>query len=221
VTEEKKALEKEPEKAKAEDSDDEREDRDEGEESEEESEDEDESDEDAQEPAADKGAGSRRLKLWLLVAAAIVVAMIVFMRREPSSGGAAGTVVNADITLLTSDKNDVDCAAPKGVDAYHCGFTDPKAPFQVDEAKKLRPYFTVDRRLFLVPGLFQQPALDQRVQSEPPNKPRDQLKRFTARCKLKLMGELDNVRYRWTQTADWSAPAKVQVAEPSDCKIEG
>jgi len=220
VTEEKKDSEKEPEKASEQDSDEEREDRDEGDESDESDESE-ESDEEGQEPAAEAGPRSRRLKLWLLVAAAIVVAMVLFMRREPSTGAAAGSVVNADITLITSDKSDVDCAAPKGLEAYHCGFKDPKAPFQIDEAKKLKPYFTVDRRLFLVPGLFQQPAIDQRFQSEPPNKPRDQLKRFTARCKLKLLGELDSVRYRWTQTAEWSPPAKVQVAEPSDCKIEG
>jgi hypothetical protein len=214
VTEERKESEKEPEKEDAEDSDEEREERDEDEESE-------ESDEDAERPAAEAAPRSRRLKLWLLVGAAIVVAMILFMRREPATGAAVGSVVNADITLVTSDKNDVECMGPKGLESYHCGFTDAKTPFQVEEKLKLRPYFTVDRRLFLVPGLFQQPAIDQRVQSEPPNKPRDQLKRFTARCRLKLLGEIDNVRYRWLQSAEWSPPAKVQVAEPSDCKIEG
>jgi hypothetical protein len=217
VTEERKESEKEPKKEAADDSDEEREERDEGEESDESE----ESDEDAEQPAAEAAPRSRRLKLWLLVGAAIVVAMILFMRREPTTGAAAGSVVNADITLVTSDKNDVDCMGPKGLAAYHCGFTDAKTPFQVEEKLKLRPYFTVDRRLFLVPGLFQQPAIDQRAQSEPPNKPRDQLKRFTARCRLKVLGEIDNVRYRWLQNAEWSTPAKVQVAEPSDCKIEG
>ena len=112
MTEERKESEKEPEKEDAEDSDEEREERDEGEESDESE----ESDEDAEQPAADAAPRSRRLKLWLLVGAAIVVAMILFMRREPATGAAAGSVVNADITLVTSDKNDVDCMGPKGLE---------------------------------------------------------------------------------------------------------
>jgi hypothetical protein len=226
VTEERKQPEKPEKKAAAdnEDTEDEREDRDDSEESEDsdESDDSDESeDSDEEQAPVDAGPRPRRFGLWVLIVVTIVVVMVIFMRREPASGGAVGSVVNADLTLIVSDRNDVDCQAAKGFEKYHCGFTDAKAAFQIEEKLKLRPFFTVDRRLFLLPGLFQQSAIDQRAQSEPLNKPREQLKRFTAKCHLKLLGEIENVRYRWLQTAEWSPPAKVQVAEVQDCKIEG
>ena len=79
-----------------------------------------------------------------------------------------------------------------------------------------------DRRLYLIPGLFLEPAIAGRYASEPPTgKTRNQLKRFTAKCKIQIVGELDGVKLRWSPGGPWEAPKKFPVATVSGCKIEG
>jgi hypothetical protein len=61
--------------------------------------------------------------------------------------------------------------------------------------------------MYLVPGLFTQPAVQERYKTDPPEgKERDRLKRFTAKCNLKIIGKLGGVRVRWLATGTWSAP---------------
>ena len=74
---------------------------------------------------------------------------------------------------------------------------------------------------YLIPGLFLEPAIRDRYQSELPNKPREQLKRFTARCQIKVIGKLTGVRTRWLVNTAWSNPEDIDVATASDCKVEG
>jgi hypothetical protein len=66
-----------------------------------------------------------------------------------------------------------------------------------------------------------QPALQERYKAEPPEKPRDQLKRFTTKCTLKIVGKVGGVRVRWLTTGAWSNPEEVEIATPSNCKVEG
>lgn len=176
----------------------------------------------ARAPEPDRG----QVKVWLLIGVAVVVAGIILMRREPAPEGgtapvAAGAVVSGDITLVTADRNELDCMAASGIQTHQCGYVDDKTPRQIEERDKLRPFMTLDRRLYLVPGLFLEPAIAERYKSEPPNKPRDQLKRFTAKCKIKILGELDAVKLRWSPNGQWEPPKKFQVATASECKIEG
>ena len=37
----------------------------------------------------------------------------------------------------------------------------------------------------------------------PPSKPRGELKRFTAKCTIKVIGELDAVKLRWSPDGAW------------------
>ncbi len=79
----------------------------------------------------------------------------------------------------------------------------------------------MDRHLYLIPGLFLEPAIAKRFQAEPPNKPREQLKRFTANCQIKVIGKLTGVRTRWLANTAWSNPEDIDVATVSACKVEG
>ena len=94
-------------------------------------------------------------------------------------------------------------------------------PWHGDEQNKLKPFYTTDRHLYLIPGLFLAPALQERFKSEPSDKPRDMLKRFTAKCNLKIAGKVGGVRVRWLSTGAWSNPEEVEVATVIDCKVEG
>ena len=165
-------------------------------------------------------ASRRRVFIGLGVGAVVIVGAALAMQRTPGSPSLSGEVA-ADITLLTSDSADVDCSAAKGVEPYHCGFTDENLAWKGDEQHKLKPFYTTDRHLYLIPGLFSQPALQERYKAEPADKPRDQLKRFTAKCTLKIVGKVGGVRVRWLTSGAWSNPDEVEVATPSNCKVEG
>lgn len=171
------------------------------------------------EPAA---ASRRRVFIGLGVAAVVIVGAALAMQRSPQTPASTGDTVAADITLITSDRGDVDCAAANAVEPYHCGFTDENMAWKGDEQNKLKPFYTVDRHLYLIPGLFTQPSLQERYKSEPPEgKARDSLKRFTAKCNLKIAGKVGGVRVRWLATGAWSNPEEVEVATVIDCKVEG
>jgi hypothetical protein len=176
----------------------------------------------APQEAAPATASRNRVFIGLGVAAVVIVGAALAMQRSPQTPASTGDTVAADITLITSDRTSIDCSAATAVEPYHCGYTDESMAWKGDEKNKLRPYYTVDRHLYLVPGLFEQPALQDRYKSEPPEgKPRDGLKRFTAKCNLKIAGKMGGVRVRWDTTGAWSNPEEVEVANIIDCKVEG
>jgi hypothetical protein len=155
------------------------------------------------------------------VGAVVIIGAALAMQRAPGDPGARSGTVAADITLITSDRADVDCSAATGIDPYRCGFSDENMPWHGDEKNTLKPFYTTDRHLYLIPGLFLAPALQDRFKAEPPDKPRDLLKRFTAKCNLKISGKVGGVRVRWLATGAWSNPEEVEVATVIDCKVEG
>lgn len=191
---------------------------------EEDEEEQDEWDDEPRQEAARQPAKSRRFRLrnWLLLGGAVAVVVFFVLNTESGPDVDPGDVLDANITLVTADRNDLDCLAAEGVDAYKCGFATEKTPRAVEERLKLRPFLTLDRQLYLVPGLFLEPAIEARYKAEPPDKPRTQLKRFTAKCKVKIVGELDNVRLRWSPGGQWEPRADdVRVATVSGCGIDG
>jgi hypothetical protein len=167
------------------------------------------------------GASRRRVFIGLGVGAIVIIGAALAMQRSPGSAKTPSGAVAADITLITSDRADVDCSAATGIAAYRCGFSDENMPWHGDEQNKLKPYYTADRHLYLIPGLFLQPAVQERFKKEPPDKPRDLLKRFTAKCNLKIAGKVSGVRVRWLATGTWSNPEEVEVATVIDCKVDG
>ena len=171
--------------------------------------------------AAAPNASRRRVFIGLGVGAVVIIGAALAMQRTPGDPGAQSGTVAADITLITSDRADVDCSAATGIDPYRCGFSDENMPWHGDEKNKLKPFYTTDRHLYLIPGLFLSPALETRFKSEPPDKPRDLLKRFTAKCNLKIAGKVGGVRVRWLATGAWSNPEEVEIATVIDCKVEG
>jgi hypothetical protein len=173
------------------------------------------------EGAAPIGVSRRRIFIGLGVAAVVIIGAALAMQRTPQEPSTPGSTVAADITLITSDRADVDCAAATGIGEFRCGFSDENMPWNGDEVKKLKPFYTTDRHLYLIPGLFMNPALQDRYKAEPPNKPRDQLKRFTAKCNLKIAGKVGGTRVRWLASGTWSNPEEVEVATVVDCKVDG
>ncbi|HJX62571.1 MAG TPA: hypothetical protein VJ860_01310 [Polyangia bacterium] len=176
-----------------------------------------------EEAAGAKGSGLSRGKIFLglIVAAIIIFAGYFATRRISPNSAAILRTAAADITLVTSDRTDVACVSQKGFQSYHCGFSTEIVNWQGDEQNKLAPYYTLDRHLYLIPGLFLEPAILARYQSEPPNKPREQLRRFTAHCQIKIIGKLAGVRTHWVVNTAWGNPEDIEVGTVSGCKIDG
>jgi hypothetical protein len=177
-------------------------------------------------PGADTDKPNRsRTNLWIAVGVGVAAVLFFVISRgtKPKEGQpsvASGATPPGDLTLQTADRDELDCSATAGIQNYQCGFIDEKQTRNVEERQKLRPFMTGDRTLYLIPGLFLDPAINQRYNAEPPKVPRDQLKRFTAKCTIKILGELDGVKLRWSPTGTWEPPKKFPVATASDCKIE-
>jgi hypothetical protein len=173
--------------------------------------------------AGSKAPGLSRGKIFLglIVAAIIVFAGYFATRRISPNAAAILRTASADITLVTADRTDLGCVSRQGIQGYYCGFSTEIVSWQGDEQNKLVPYYTLDRHQYLIPGLFLEPAIRARFQSEPPNKPREQLKRFTAHCQIKIIGKLAGVRTHWLTNSAWGNPEDIEVGTISGCKIEG
>jgi hypothetical protein len=147
---------------------------------------------------------------------------------RPSPEMVKGAVIDAPITLVSADRLDLACVLPKKdvEGGYHCEFVGVDKPWaesgaeSVDRKKVLSPYKTIDDVLILIPGLFEEPAVHERYQDEPPSKAnREKLQRFTAQCKLKLLTEVDSVMVRWNPKGQWQGPHKVWIGEASNCQV--
>jgi hypothetical protein len=158
---------------------------------------------------------------WVLVGVAALIAWKLWDWR--GSVTKPGKTATAPITLVTSDRDDLACAFGGKVGKYRCEFDanakpwpDPPAP-----ADRLAPYYTTERQLYLIPGLFEQSALQKRYASElPGNVPRDRQKRFVARCELRLVERVEKFKTRWLRGGDFNDSDGAWVAEPKNCTVE-
>jgi hypothetical protein len=172
-------------------------------------------------PKQEPSKRSFRLAVWAGVIVVVAIGVWSVTRRQRPSGPPPGTIVDAELTLITSDRSDVACVSTKTFDSFACGFSADAVPRHVEERDTLRPYMTADRHVYLIPGLFLQPALARRYQSEPPTVPRERLRRFTAKCKLKKAGQLEGFKLRWAETGAWSEPQNADVVTVVACEVVG
>ncbi|HSS40081.1 MAG TPA: hypothetical protein VLT58_15040 [Polyangia bacterium] len=170
-------------------------------------------------PTTPPSSGKRR---WLVVAAVAVAIFIVWTTWGRGGGAGRGGTIQADITLVTSDRDDLACASEKAVGSYRCEFRAPGTPWPDAFAPvdRLAPYYTVDQKLYVIPGLFEQPALAKRyAEEEQRHLAREQRPRFVASCQLKLVDHLKDFQTRWVKTGEWGHQDEAWVAVPSDCRI--
>jgi hypothetical protein len=161
------------------------------------------------------GASSR--SEWLLVIAALAIAGLLWNVR--GRGPRAGDVVDAPLTLTTADRDQLACALDRPVGPWRCAFTASGQPAGV--SRPLAPYLTTTRALYLIPGLFEQPALAARLREEPPeDRPPESLRRFVALCRVRLREPVDAVRVRWASRSAFGPEERAWAAEPLDCKVE-
>jgi len=161
---------------------------------------------------------------WALLGAAAVVAVVLWGARGEVLINEKGSLVEAPFTLVTADRDDIACALGTAVEGYRCEHRAPDKPFPrpPSEKHKLVPYMTTERVMYLVPGLFTQPAVAARYRQEPPkSRGRHSLRRFTARCQVRLVEQVHGFHLRWQRRGGWSHhPGTVWLAEPVQCRVD-
>ncbi|MFC1642646.1 hypothetical protein ACFL5O_08165 [Myxococcota bacterium] len=155
----------------------------------------------------------------VLVGAAIVAIPIWNARGTlPRSGDE----LEGPITLVASDRDDLDCAWSRSVGQFRCEFESPGRRWGDPPApdKTLAPYYTLDRRFFLIPGLFENPSVAARYAQEPPGGvARNRLRRFVARCRLRLVERAKGVQVRWLRAGEWGSGPSGWVAQAMSCSV--
>lgn len=141
----------------------------------------------------------------------------------------AGSEHVIDITLITKDEGRLDCSDDRELEGVHCAYKKnrsrwPKeegAPMDDNRADIVQPYRTaVGNHLIMVAGLWATPALALRHHQESPRGVAEKdLKRFVARCKVRFLGDWENLDVRWGTSAKWYAEKKGPVARASWCDI--
>ena len=178
-------------------------------------------------PTPPEAAPTSRAQFWLVVAGVIVAAILWGYRGDPSKAPPpvlqAGRVLDAPITLVTADRNDLACAMPKDIQGYGCAWTDSatRNPSQPAADHLVAPYLTTTGQTYLVAGLFEQPSVAKRYERErPEGRKREELRRFVAQCKLRLIAESPEVRLQFAPSSPWSDPTRAWIAVPEDCSIQ-
>jgi hypothetical protein len=148
-------------------------------------------------------------------------------RRQWRVGGASELTV----TLVTADSNRLACSHDQTFDGAHCAFDGKGRPWpetssgQMDDNNKnvIQPYRTSpDNLLVLITGLWAQPAVQLRLHREPPSEfTVKRLQRFEARCKVKFIGKLDEVKLRWDTGGRWQPEKQTLIAKPESCTVKG
>ena len=148
-----------------------------------------------------------------------------FYRRPPAAPRtfALDQDVDVNITLVSPDAKQLACQSPEEIKGYHCEFqgknerwNKPSTTGRAVALDTLAPYKTTDDYLFLVPGLFSQEALRERLAYDPPNSSAEHI-RFVANCKMHIVGKMGQVDVRWATTGQWGAQRDVWVGSVSGC----
>ena len=137
---------------------------------------------------------------------------------------------DVELTLITADAKRLSCAHDKPVEDVRCAFTAnksrvrraPNAPFDDNDESVIQPYRTADTNvLILASGLWAQPELAMRLHREPPNLADiDKHLRFVAYCRVRFVGEMENVATRWDTSGKWTDEPKAMLAKPIRCTLD-
>jgi hypothetical protein len=168
----------------------------------------------------------RRYVIWIVVGlfAFAIVSEFTYRRAvvvpKPLE---IGQDADVSITLVSTDAKALACASKLDFQGMHCEFqsrTDrwnqPPSSNRPPQLSILAPYKTTDDVTLLVPGLFNQPALLERLAIDPPNFGQEHL-RFVANCKLHVESKVPEIDARWQPQGQWSPQKDVWIGTVSGC----
>lgn len=165
---------------------------------------------------------------WMILAGGMLAAVLIgaWGRGRAPEPGSRRTV---RFTLVAPDRTSLSCALATPVGDYRCSFDEPPTGRGragegdgVPEERRLAPYLTTERTLYLVPGLFTLPELAKRYEAEhTARSARRKPKRFTAECEVILKARVERFSTRWRPRGPWEPSGPAWVVEPTSCRVEG
>jgi hypothetical protein len=136
---------------------------------------------------------------------------------------AEGQDVDVAITLVSTDAKALACSSAEDIKGRHCEYqsrsekwSKPSTTGRAPAADTLAPYKTTDDILLLVPGLFTEQALVERLAIDPPTFGQEHI-RFVANCKLHVEAKMKEVDVRWATQGQWYAQKEVPIGTVTGC----
>jgi hypothetical protein len=121
-------------------------------------------------------------------------------------------VVEEPITLVPEDRGKLACKREHPVGQYGCEYRGAgRRGAGLRPEDTIAPYMTTERVLYLVAGLFEQPAVSSYVSRHVEGT------RFTARCKLRLVERIDDYELRFRNDTPWGKGPPAWIAAPVSC----
>lgn len=172
----------------------------------------------APKPPPSAGLG-KSVMLFILVVGGLSLLMLVLGNEKGASGPQApkwadGQTVDVEITLVSTDKNDLACASGTEIKGLHCGFESQTKRWSKgdanDDKKTLKPYSTTGNVNFMAAGVWSDPALagDKLPQT-----------RFSVKCKLTVAGKMPRADVRWHEGEGWNGVSDWYAGSVADCKL--
>lgn len=149
-------------------------------------------------------------------------------KKPPAPTYSIGQEIDAAITLVSTDAKALACASSEEIAGRHCEFEPSRPPKPWSKAlstelpeeprRVLAPYKTTEDAMFLIPGLFSEPALVERLRIDPPVFGVEH-SRFSAHCKLRIVGKMSKLDVRWAPSGPWYPATNVFIATASGCTL--
>jgi hypothetical protein len=182
-------------------------------------------------PRRRKKRGNPTRNIILFVALVGGLALAFAALGNSRSGGAAGPsprpkwkegqVVDAEITLVTTDHRNLACAMKEEIAGRYCEYTERNQksgkPGDVRQNDKLlQPYTTTDRVQFMASGLWMQPELKAKLDKEDFDRPSP---RFSVKCKFHVEGMSKNAFVQWKSGEGWHPANDWYTGYVDNCHI--
>ncbi|MBK7585100.1 MAG: hypothetical protein IPI67_33540 [Myxococcales bacterium] len=144
----------------------------------------------------------------------------LLLRAESRPDFSPGDITTVDVTLVADDARDLACGLDATAWGHGCAFDGSGRPRARGLGPPLVPCLTPDRRALLVPGLFEQSRIAERVARDASAYgSRHTQARFTARCRVRVMGEVHGVRTRYVERDPFTPPGDAWVVAPLACDV--
>jgi hypothetical protein len=127
-----------------------------------------------------------------------------------------GAILDAPISVVPEDAERLGCVLPYAVGAYRCEYADDFNRFAPPPTpgERVQPFVTTEHDVYLVPGLFTQPAIAAFSAGH-------RGVRFVARCRVRLLARVPTPRIRFQPTDGWDdSKDPAWLAEPVSCVAE-
>ncbi len=151
---------------------------------------------------------------WALVIGALTVSIFIWVGRGRSNDVQLDDAVS--FTIVPSDRDDLACGANTKAGELGCAFDESDTRVEVPLEKMLQPFVTIDGRVVLLAGVFEQKMVHDWWQRSTQN---GESLRATIDCRLANRATIGNAKIRWRTSGPWEPQAMLPAAAAVGCTV--